>query len=1332
MSGFPKTAVYFPHDAAWDGLERIAAHDAVYAQWWDSGYVDALHADNPACQVFPYGNACELRSDPSQGPEHVSNVELAAASVRWILPQLGGVLTEAMDASQTHFHTDHPERFTIGDRVICDDEIMYCVDNDSGVVYVQRDWLKASSAHDAAAYIYPAFMQYPGSVTMNLGAACEQADVGAGLERWSDYNARRMAEMVASAAWDGAYIDVSNPGISRVIGMAGAASANSIDMWYEESQRTDAAIDAAWDAGMEAFQDALHTALAGKPILTNGSAPHYDAMNGTLFEAFPDSSVSVPGGQYQRTWHRVALGPNVFEMRDLGSVADWCAYSDTPGLTSVLCYDDDTGYGTTANEQKRRFAIGTALLFGAYITVAYSPHHIGEDPIPWPEEYDNAGRGTGYLGDPTGAAACLLPALTTTDLIDGVGALDDVGAPTGSDLLGGAGSFAGAGDVAAWSLYYGALDPPHYGHAANAYEAVAGEGYMRVDVDVAADGIDQILAYYNIGSVVGGKKYRLQFDAYASVNVTQIWPTAIQDGSPFDTLIDWAYPDGIILEDTKQTYTLDFRATGSGTVDFRFMLGNVAAGRSVWIGEVTIYDIAEGDLDAWDVSCTSGNAVAVSLETSTQHTGAGCAKIDVIASTLEGVGEAIKFGPIVKSFAVVGGRDYTLKVAVKADADRYIAMVGIGLTGTVQCDFGGFLLTTSWQEFEIPYMALADDTIVLRAWLGKCPAGSTVYLDDVTVQEGNRDLYSRGFDNGQAIVNGTSETQTVAATGYRINGAQYGNDGAAVSSVTIAPRDAVILLRTGVSRTPAQVSGVQVRLTPADGSDEVLLDFASTPALTKHPTWEIAVDTFGFGAASIPAYFTEEDRARLWAAKVAISTAGGTRYFGKVALPKADQLVCAGWNLHENEVPRPADYVNTQARNFFDSPEPGRANFQHTIDADGLVKWSFPASTAQVAGQFDAVCWTPRYTGVTTLRTKLTAQRIKFSWARTNTNYNLKVYSTDLTGVRTPVILWEQVSGSGGLTGNVDVNVYDDPASSPGHSYSRGFALQVSCGANTTPGAEEYVTFGSIRIYDVPSDTVAGGSIYYPWCPASPQAVVKDCLLQLDSDYLPHGWDVTATVLAELDDAMFDLVGEGKLDAAKIAEVCKRTGCDFMWLVSSTGSDEQPIAKFSERPTVPAYYIDTTVPEVDHDLTPGSLADTFNWVLITGTHKDGKPYVGVVEDPNPANPITKRGMPPRWGFIDIGGYCGTLTPIWQAFFAQHGVEAPSGSITSPVFYNADHRPIEPAAVVPGQLIETNTLAWGVVNCRILKAAYVGDCAATIYVGPRVRDFDAVLAQILAR
>jgi hypothetical protein len=146
--------------------------------------------------------------------------------------------------------------------------------------------------------------------------------------------------------------------------------------------------------------------------------------------------------------------------------------------------------------------------------------------------------------------------------------------------------------------------------------------------------------------------------------------------------------------------------------------------------------------------------------------------------------------------------------------DEQMLVTGVtGDTLTVQRGYNGT------QAAPHPTISKVITQIQLRAgqgWLGQ-PLGAaqsltgrgassstiaegTIGIGDVGSQQGDPSLWRRDFEHGTVLLNGTNRPQTVAVgPGYRrIAGTQdpATDNGAAVSTVIIAPQDALLLVRT--------------------------------------------------------------------------------------------------------------------------------------------------------------------------------------------------------------------------------------------------------------------------------------------------------------------------------------------------------------------------------------------------------------------------------------------------------------------------------------------------------------------------------------------------------
>jgi hypothetical protein len=107
---------------------------------------------------------------------------------------------------------------------------------------------------------------------------------------------------------------------------------------------------------------------------------------------------------------------------------------------------------------------------------------------------------------------------------------------------------------------------------------------------------------------------------------------------------------------------------------------------------------------------------------------------------------------------------------------------------------------TTWEQFEIPFVASGTATAGLNIFVQQ---PGTVWLDDVSLREGDASVYRRDFENGIVLLNYTTAALAVDLGGsFRrldIPGSPV-DDGALVTTETLAPSDGRILLR---SSTPA-------------------------------------------------------------------------------------------------------------------------------------------------------------------------------------------------------------------------------------------------------------------------------------------------------------------------------------------------------------------------------------------------------------------------------------------------------------------------------------------------------------------------------------------------
>jgi hypothetical protein len=205
------------------------------------------------------------------------------------------------------------------------------------------------------------------------------------------------------------------------------------------------------------------------------------------------------------------------------------------------------------------------------------------------------------------------------------------------------------------------------------------------------------------------------------------------------------------------------------------------------------------DLDLWDLwaDTGAGYAATVALDGGTAISGTSSARVDV--QQAHGTDWRVSFS--LEPLDVTSGTEYTLSFWGKADQLHPIWVWGEQAEDPWETyvDFGSVSLTTTWQHFEISGMATDSDAqAVFIFGLGRTTG--SVWLDDVRLQVGNREVWRRDYEGGVVLVNATITTQTVPLGGeyLKINGTQAPevNDGSLVTQVDLPPVDGLILLRS--------------------------------------------------------------------------------------------------------------------------------------------------------------------------------------------------------------------------------------------------------------------------------------------------------------------------------------------------------------------------------------------------------------------------------------------------------------------------------------------------------------------------------------------------------
>lgn len=275
------------------------------------------------------------------------------------------------------------------------------------------------------------------------------------------------------------------------------------------------------------------------------------------------------------------------------------------------------------------------------------------------------------------------------------------------------------------------------------------------------------------------------------------------------------------------------RGVGNGGVGYAhmalakvFTLAQLAAGLG-WLGQpignpVTLLSLSavspalqNTDFDTW-----SGTAFANwTFSVNSMGTAAGSITQDTSAGGAPGSGGGTNAAKITVTTAEPGnkwhirlyqsantfqnGHTYTLTFAAKTDqTNGFDLQVTLELSdGTVRAK-QDFILGTTWQQYTLTVTAQTTDSTAIRANFNFAAQTGTVWIDAVTLQEGDPNLWKRDYEHGTVIVNATATSQTYnlprGNTYTKINGTQdhTTNSGAVVTSVTIAAFDAILLNRS--------------------------------------------------------------------------------------------------------------------------------------------------------------------------------------------------------------------------------------------------------------------------------------------------------------------------------------------------------------------------------------------------------------------------------------------------------------------------------------------------------------------------------------------------------
>lgn len=594
---FPRLGMWWPDP--WNQPHAdIARYDWVIFFPGEEDQVEQVKAINPALLALNATNACEVSFNPEPDAEPWENQEARRMPAEWFLTQVGATLTEAVNATQTTLKVSAVEitqggqtydLFVPDEAAVLDGESVWIesVNRLTKTLTVQRGYVRPAAAHPAGTRIAAHITFWPGSWLMNLSTQSPKAtlDAGIGPESWAEYHARTDAHLLDDPAWDGLLIDRADPDQSWLIGNS---TGRTIDPDQSNTLPADyTAFDQGWNQGLRQYESRLRALVGDETILfVNLGMANYDLLNGNNYEGFPAEG----GDHYGRPWRSTVFGPTAN-----GGYFDWIAQARQPNLTMIETYEDDGGPdpggdgeydnpcvkpGFVPNYRKMRFGLATALLNDGFFSYEINTNGHGSLCLLWFDEYDNAGQGRGYLGQPLGPAVRVLPELAAPSLLPG-GPMDS------------------QDDFDNWELW----TDTGYAGTVTLDTAVkhGGAASARVDITQAAGTDWQASLVFEPLALAKGQDYTLSFWARAAApRPISAWAQQNQD--PWNTWLDY---QAIALTTGWQYVEIPARSLGDDAqASFNFGFGQAAG--TVWLDDIRLQT---GSREAWRRDYTNGVAL---------------------------------------------------------------------------------------------------------------------------------------------------------------------------------------------------------------------------------------------------------------------------------------------------------------------------------------------------------------------------------------------------------------------------------------------------------------------------------------------------------------------------------------------------------------------------------------------------------------------------------------------------------------------------------------------------------------------------------------------------
>jgi hypothetical protein len=564
--------------------------------------------------------------------------------------------------------------------------------------------------------------------------------------------------MAQSLAYDGIFFDRVHPTISWMF--------ENIDADQDGQADDPTQLDAAWHTGMTSFLERLRTYLPNIIIVGNGGDLDFmSLLNGREYEGeiihiLDDHPWRIPWSMlmnYYHHWITRSRTPQITfimsapygEMRDKYGVSPWDTLPENMWAVA------------RANYRRMRFGLTSTLLDNGLFGFDFGDTWHGQ--LWWYDEYDNAGRQKGYLGQPSGPAYSVNP-LTTPNAIRN-------------------GDF--EKDIASyWNFWVNTNEGASATLSHDTTTAAHGSASAKITVNVPASLPHYVSLQQPAISVAEGREYTLSFWAKASASrsIRVEFQKSVEPWTGYGLSKEFSVPTA------WQEFRISFIATATAS-DAKLSFNLAAAAGDVWLDDIRLQegnpDVYRRDFENGIVLVNAtGSQKTINLEETFYKIRGTQAPLDQIIIDDNDPGFAATSGWITHT-ASYGDFGNTYHSIADGDAAE-------SATWTPEIAWPGEYEVFVW------YTAGADRTSDAIYTIYHDNGTSTIHVNQTISGTEWTSLGHYPFSagkSGKVILSGASAEGKIIADAIKLESIARFNDGAEITSVTLQDKDGVILLR---------------------------------------------------------------------------------------------------------------------------------------------------------------------------------------------------------------------------------------------------------------------------------------------------------------------------------------------------------------------------------------------------------------------------------------------------------------------------------------------------------------------------------------------------------